>query len=404
MAGKVVGVELSRDKEGKSRGFAVVVYDHPVEAVQSISMFNDQQLLDRRITVRFDKVAEEEQPRSLKRLPEGLRGVGMGLGQDGVPLWDVRATLGESMNQGNTLGLGSLATSMVQQQQPAMAAANTTAAIQAALSTILGIAGSAQQQQQQQQMAMGMGQGMMGGGMSGGMGGGMMGNGGNGMMGTGSGGMGGGMGGSRMSMERQMDMERSMLLERNMERMSGGGGMERGMGRGGDMGDRDMGMGGLSMDRGGGMMGGMDRGGMDRGGMGNYMDRGMSADGMGDLGMGGMGDRGMSSMGDRNIVERGMGGMSERGMGGMGDRGMGVGGERGMGVGASMMDRGGLDLGMSSRLGGVVGSGGMKRLSDKIIVKNLPVDCTWQGLKDRFGHAGEIKFAEIKERGVGVIR
>ena len=68
----------------------------------------------------------------------------MGLGQDGVPLWDVRATLGESMNQGNTLGLGSLATSMVQQQQPAMAAANTTAAIQAALSTILGIAGSAQ--------------------------------------------------------------------------------------------------------------------------------------------------------------------------------------------------------------------------------------------------------------------
>ena len=42
-----MGVELQRDKEGKSRGFAVVVYDHPVEAVQAISMLNNQQLFDR---------------------------------------------------------------------------------------------------------------------------------------------------------------------------------------------------------------------------------------------------------------------------------------------------------------------------------------------------------------------
>ena len=34
LAGNVVAVELSRDKENKSRGFAVIVYDHPVEAVQ----------------------------------------------------------------------------------------------------------------------------------------------------------------------------------------------------------------------------------------------------------------------------------------------------------------------------------------------------------------------------------
>ena len=47
LAGRVVGVELQRDKEGKSRGFAVVVYDHPVEAVQAISMLNNQQLFDR---------------------------------------------------------------------------------------------------------------------------------------------------------------------------------------------------------------------------------------------------------------------------------------------------------------------------------------------------------------------
>ena len=56
LAGKVVGLELTRDKEGKSRGFAVVVYEHPVEAVQAISMFHDQQLNDRRMSVRFDKV------------------------------------------------------------------------------------------------------------------------------------------------------------------------------------------------------------------------------------------------------------------------------------------------------------------------------------------------------------
>ena len=96
LAGRVVGVELQRDKEGKSRGFAVVVYDHPVEAVQvlfpllihltppplllltispphssfplylpllqAISMLNNQQLFDRKLSVRFDKV-EPDPPR-----------------------------------------------------------------------------------------------------------------------------------------------------------------------------------------------------------------------------------------------------------------------------------------------------------------------------------------------------
>ena len=81
LAGRVIGVELSRDKEGKSRGFGVIVYDHPVEAVQAISMFNNQQLFDRKMNVRFDKVPEEEPPRNLNRLPDGLNTVGMGLGQ-----------------------------------------------------------------------------------------------------------------------------------------------------------------------------------------------------------------------------------------------------------------------------------------------------------------------------------
>jgi RNA recognition motif-containing protein len=36
LSGKVVSAELSLDKEGKSRGFGVVEYEHPVEAVQAI--------------------------------------------------------------------------------------------------------------------------------------------------------------------------------------------------------------------------------------------------------------------------------------------------------------------------------------------------------------------------------
>ncbi len=106
-------------------------------------------------------------------------------------------------------------------------------------------------------------------------------------------------------------------------------------------------------------------------------------------------DRGMM-MDDRSMSMRGGGmdmGMSSSrgGGGGMSERGM-----------MGMSDRGGMDVGM--RTGGGVAGGGMKRLSDKVIVKNLPLDCTWQQLKDRFAHAGDIKFAEMKERGVGIVR
>lgn len=36
LAGRVIHAELTVDKEGKSRGFGVVEYEHPVEAVQAI--------------------------------------------------------------------------------------------------------------------------------------------------------------------------------------------------------------------------------------------------------------------------------------------------------------------------------------------------------------------------------
>jgi RNA recognition motif-containing protein len=44
LAGKVVSAELSLDKEGKSRGFGVVEYEHPVEAVQAICILCNIQI------------------------------------------------------------------------------------------------------------------------------------------------------------------------------------------------------------------------------------------------------------------------------------------------------------------------------------------------------------------------
>ncbi|XP_015517238.1 myelin expression factor 2 [Neodiprion pinetum] len=86
LAGKVLHVELGKDKDGKSRGFGVVEYDHPVESVQAISMLHNQQLFDRRMTVRLDRANEPDMP---PKLPEGLKGIGMGLGAGGNRLMDV---------------------------------------------------------------------------------------------------------------------------------------------------------------------------------------------------------------------------------------------------------------------------------------------------------------------------
>ncbi len=53
LAGKVVLVDLQLDKDGKSKGLAVVEYSHPIEAVQAVSMLNNQRLYDRSITVKM---------------------------------------------------------------------------------------------------------------------------------------------------------------------------------------------------------------------------------------------------------------------------------------------------------------------------------------------------------------
>merc|ERR1712223_1721596 len=41
---------------------------------------------------------------------------------------------------------------------------------------------------------------------------------------------------------------------------------------------------------------------------------------------------------------------------------------------------------------------------DTIIIRNLPLDCNWQVLREGFSHCGDVKYAEMKERGSGLIR
>lgn len=101
LAGRVINVDLPLDKDGKVRGFAVIEYDHPVEAVQAISMLQGQVLNDRTLAVRMDRVNES------MKLPDGLRSLGMGLGPNGEPLKNVAHNLPSLSSNTNASGVGS---------------------------------------------------------------------------------------------------------------------------------------------------------------------------------------------------------------------------------------------------------------------------------------------------------
>merc|ERR1719512_530334 len=62
--------------------------------------------------------------------------------------------------------------------------------------------------------------------------------------------------------------------------------------------------------------------------------------------------------------------------------------------------------GMSDGRGGMSDSPQMSsaRPFDTIIIRNLPLDCNWQVLREGFSHCGDIKYAEMKELGSGLIR
>lgn len=152
LAGKVVAVELARSKELKSRGFAHVVFDHPVEAVQAVSLFHDQPLFGRKLSVKLDKVEKiEELPIDLNWLPEGLISIGTGLGQGGMPLFNVRENIGGASETGNPgpggeMGGGMPVCGVAQGTLPGHAI-NTSfvgqeEAVQAALTTLLAVGGA----------------------------------------------------------------------------------------------------------------------------------------------------------------------------------------------------------------------------------------------------------------------
>ncbi|RWS31562.1 myelin expression factor 2-like protein [Leptotrombidium deliense] len=87
LAGKVLRVRLYTDSSGTSKGHGTVEFEHPVEAVQAISMFHNQKLYGRPMSIRMDKYECEEMPEVLpSKLPSGLEGIGKGLGIGGQPL------------------------------------------------------------------------------------------------------------------------------------------------------------------------------------------------------------------------------------------------------------------------------------------------------------------------------
>lgn len=81
LAGHVTNVSLFRDRDNRSRGLAVVEYENSLEALNAVSMFNNQVLMERKMTVRFDTKPSDE-PKGASggsKLPSGLKSIGSAL-------------------------------------------------------------------------------------------------------------------------------------------------------------------------------------------------------------------------------------------------------------------------------------------------------------------------------------
>lgn len=346
LAGNVLNAEIKEDKERKSRGMGVVTFEHPMEAVQAVSMFHNQVLFDRKMLVRVDKYAEPEKP----KLPSGLKSIGMGLGTGGAPMTNFNqlgSNLGLSGGAG-LLGMGNLGGS-----------------------SGLGLLGSGGD----------MGLGSLGGGMnfsglgsSGGMGGGSgLGMGGS-MSDLGLGNLGnlgnlGSLGGSKMG--GMSDNFSNSYSGMGGSSLNGNNGIP-GLGSlGPSLNSLSSGIGGMgSNDR-------MSMGGLERLGL----DDGLGRDRMG-----------LDRMGlDRinSMTQRMMGMDRLPGNEKMRDN---------YGNGRDMRD---------SRDDG---SRRMTRPDNcTVICKNLPYNTTWQELKEHFRDAGDVRFAEIvmdkgKSAGFGYVR
>ncbi|XP_050991119.1 myelin expression factor 2 [Labeo rohita] len=186
----------------------------------------------------------------------------------------------------------------------------------------------------------------------------------------------------------------------NMNRMSGMGGGFSGMdcvGGMGGFGGRDMG----PMSRMGDMyrsgMTGMDRD-FGRSDMGMNRPFGDSFGGLGG-GYTGMGNAGMGPMGSG----LGGGGMVNMGMDRMNSGFDRMGGNMDMGRGFGQYGGG------SGHMGGMSDRGVGSKAGCQIFVRNLSYDLTWQKLKEKFSHCGQVMYAEIKmengkSKGCGTVR
>ncbi|XP_075225490.1 heterogeneous nuclear ribonucleoprotein rumpelstiltskin isoform X2 [Lycorma delicatula] len=318
LAGRVVRCELSLDKDGKSRGFGIVEYEHPVEAVQAISMLHNQVLFDRRITVRMDRADKPDGP---IKLPEGLKGIGMGLGSNGQPLQDVARNL-PSLTMNNNVGAGAVN-------------------IPASVPTPLAAAAA---------LGVGLGSGM----------------GANTVTGL------AGAGVDRFldnSARRQMDIVPGGLGGGGASALGGvlpaGGASDLGLGVGGGGYGSGIGNPGFSA----GQIGGPQNNYMgNTGGVGNLAPSSRDFDTLSAALSGGYNNQ----VSDREF-------RSNRGVGGGGS---------GIGGGSNVAGSGAANVG---------------QMSDTIIIRNLS-NVTWQQLKDKFAEAGDVKYAEVRGKDMGLVQ
>ncbi|XP_063229686.1 myelin expression factor 2-like [Bacillus rossius redtenbacheri] len=316
LAGKVQSAEVSMDKEGKSRGFGVVEYDHPVEAVQAISMLNNQMLYDRRLAVRMDRA--DNKPDGPPKLPEGLRGVGMGLGAGGNPLRDVARNLpnltqgpGASL-AGGSMGLGAGLTNLAGLSNAASLGLAGISGLNAASLLQANLAGAGDLATLANASA-----------LAGGLGGGV------GVLGVANSPFGAGVGANAFGVGVGATPNSATFLG------ASGGGQGPASGYGSNTGPSQ------AFDN--------------------------ISSGIGNTGGGGGGGFG--------------GGAQERGGG-----------------------QGGGNMGSNYANGPMGGGGSNVTRSDTVLVRNIPQSVTWQMLRDKFMEIGDVKFAELRGKDMGLVR
>lgn len=284
IAGNVIEAEIKIDKDGKSRGMGIVRFEHPMEAVQSIALFHGQCLFERQMGVRMDKMVDPIMQDIPRRLPAGLRGIGIGFGASGQPLLNIgeisnTLTLSILTGQFSSANLGVLGSSA--------SALSTMGAVGSSLlnlgggmSGMTGMGGGSMAGMLGSMGGSGSGLGGLSGGNSSSVGGGagglgMMGGAGSGFGGGGSSGLGGSMTSPLGGLGSGLSgLRGSSLGDSGMMSKGSGGGLSGGLGSLGGMSDGRMGS--LAGDLYGSLGSSLsyDRGGnLDR--IGSIFDRGL---------------------------------------------------------------------------------------------------------------------------------